>query len=195
VSPLIRRATGESAERMDALAPLRDFARALSHASWFAACGEALSESERADARSYLAALGQSACEISGVPTWSDAAATAQRPDWSRDWWDAEARAQQELQRRAAARFGEAPLLAALTAVTEAADALHGKAALAMSRAGIADPVLTRVAAGSAAQACHQAALALAASAGPDHLLSIKYRLFAAGRWPLGIVGGCFFVF
>lgn len=195
MSPLIRPVIGESAERIDALAPVRNFARTLAHASWFAACGEPLSDSERADARAYTVALEQPACEISTVPTWRDAAATAQRPDWSREWWDAEARAQQELQRRAAARFGDEPVLAALTAVTEAADALHGKAALAISRAGIADPSLTRVAAGSAAQACHQAALALAASAGPEHLFSIKYRLFAAGRWPLGIVGGCFFVF
>jgi len=177
------------------LTPVRDFARTLTHASWFAGCGEPLSDSELTDARAYVAALGQGACEISTVSTWRDAAATAQRPDWSREWWDEEARAQKELQHRAAARFGDEKLLAALTTVTEAADALHGKAALAMSRAGIADPVLSRVAAGSAAQACHQAALALAASAGPDHLFSIKYRLFAAGRWPLGIVGGCFFVF
>jgi hypothetical protein len=178
-----------------ALAAVRDFARNLAHASWFAACGEALSEGELLDARAYVAALGQCALEISAVGSWRDAAATAQRPDWSRDWWDAEARAQRDLQRQAAARFGDETLLAALTAVTEAADALHGAAAVALNRAGLADPTLTRVAAGAAAQACHQAALALAASAGPDHLFSSKYRLFAAGRWPLGIVGGCFFVF
>ena len=195
MSPSTWQVTGESAERVDALAPVQDFARTLAHASWFAACGEPLSDSEIADARAYVAALGQGALEIFAVPTWRDAAATAQRPDWSRDWWDEEARAQKELQHRAATRFGEAPLLSALTAVTEAADALHGAAALALGRAGIADPALTRVAAGAAAQACHQAALALAAAAGPDHLFSIKYRLFAAGRWPLGIVGGCFFVF
>jgi hypothetical protein len=50
------------------------------------------------------------------------------------------------------------------------------------------------VASGAAAQACHQAALAIAAAAGPEHLFATKYRLFAAGRWPLGIVGDRFFV-
>jgi hypothetical protein len=63
-----------------------------------------------------------------------------------------------------------------------------------LSGAGIADPMLTRVASGAAAQACHQAALAIAAAAGPDHLFAMKFRLFAAGRWPLGIVGDRFFV-
>jgi len=183
------------AEESHGLSAVRDFARGIAHASWFAACGEALTAGERAEAEAYLAALGLPAAAIAGVAGWAEAAATAQRPDWSRAWWDAEASAQQALHRRAAERFGEAPLLAALTAVTEAADALPGFAALAMSRAGLADPALTRVAAGAAAQACHQAALALGAAAGSDHLFAIKYRLFAAGRWPLGIVGDRFFVF
>ena len=59
----------------------------------------------------------------------------------------------------------------------------------------LADPALARVAAGAAAQACHQAALALAVAAPPEHVFAVKYRLFAAGRWPLGIVGDRCFVF
>src|SRR6185437_4805443 len=114
----------------------------------------------------YLAELGMPDLAIVGVAGWHEAAAVTQHPDWSRAWWDAETRAQGELQRLALAR----------------------------ARAGIADPMLTRVASGAAAQACHQAALAIAAAAGPDHLFAIKFRLFAAGRWPLGIVGDRFFV-
>ena len=182
-------------EQSDSLAAVRAFASAIPRDSWFAACGEALTASERADAHAYLAALGMPDVAVAGVTGWAEAAAVTQNPDWSRAWWDAEARAQAELQRRAAARSGEERVLAALSEVTEAAGALSGAAALAMSRAGVADPTLTRVAAGAAAQACHQAALALAADGGPDHLFAIKYRLFAAGRWPLGIVGDRFFVF
>jgi hypothetical protein len=180
-----------------ALAAVHAFASAIPRGSWFAACGEALTAGEQADAAAYLAALGMPDIAVAAVAGWVQAAATTQDPAWSRAWWDAEARAQAELQRRAAARLGEERLLAALTTVTEAAAALNGTAALALSRAGIADPALTRVAAGAAAQACHQAALALAAGAGagPDHLFAVKYRLFAGGRWPLGIVGDRFFVF
>ena len=178
----------------DPLASVRDFAGAIARGSWFAACGEPLTASERADAAAYVAALGLPDTAVAGVAGWAAAAATAQHPDWSRAWWDAETRAQAELQRRGEARFGAERLLLALTQVTEAAAALSGAAALALGRAGIADPMLTRVASGAAAQACHQAALAIAAAAGPDHLFAIKYRLFAAGRWPLGIVGNRFFV-
>ena len=179
----------------DDLAAVRAFASAIPRGSWFAACGEALTAGEQADAAAYLAALGMPDITIAGVAGWREAAATTQSPAWSRAWWDAETRAQAELQRRAAARFGAERMLAALTVVTEAAASLSGAASLAMSDAGIADPALTRVAAGAAAQACHQAALALAAAAGPGHLFAVKYRLFAAGRWPLGIVGDRFFVF
>jgi hypothetical protein len=178
----------------DALAAVRAFSSAIARGSWFAACGEALTPAEQADAVAYVAALGTPAVTVAGVTGWREAAAVTQDPAWSRAWWDGETRAQSELQRQAAARFGSERLLAALTSVTEAATALSGAAALAMSRAGIADPTLTRVAAGAAAQACHQAALALAGDAGADHLFAVKYRLFAGGRWPLGIVGDRFFV-
>jgi hypothetical protein len=64
-----------------------------------------------------------------------------------------------------------------------------------MARGGVADQALMRVAAGAAAQACHQAALARAAGAGDDHAFAQKFRLYAGGRWPLGVVGGRLFVF
>ena len=178
----------------DPLASVRAFADTIVRGSWFAACGEPLTASEEADAQAYVAALGTPDIAVAAVAGWGEAAATAQHPDWSRAWWEAEASAQSELQRRGEARFGAERLLAALTRVPEAATALSGAAALALSRAGIADPVLTRVASGAAAQACNQAALAIAAASGPDHLFAIKFRLFAAGRWPLGIVGDRFFV-
>lgn len=179
----------------DALAALQDFADGIALASWFAVCGETLTESERAEARAYLAALGLGDIPIAGVDDWQEAARLTKSPDWSHAWWDREAAAQRELRERGSARFGTDRLLTALSAVTEAADGLHGAAAIALSRAGIADPALTRVAAGAAAQACHQAAMGLAAGASSEHLFAVKYRLFAAGRWPLGIVGDRFFVF
>jgi hypothetical protein len=43
--------------------------------------------------------------------------------------------------------------------------------------------------------ALHEHALARLAQRGPDHLFMRKYRLFEAGRWPLGSVGQTFFLF
>src|SRR5262249_44873967 len=96
----------------------------------------------------------------------------------------------------AAGRCGEEPLMAALSEVMQAAsDRVHGEAAVAAVRDGVADPALHRVAAGAATQACYHAALALAAGRGDTHAFGAKFRLFAGGRWTLGIVGERFFVF
>jgi hypothetical protein len=132
---------------------------------------------------------------VEGVSTWAEAAATAQRTDWCQEWWRAEEAAASALHRSASSLFGETPLLAALSAITLAAAALHGTATRALSRAGVEDPALSRVAAGAAALACHQMALALAADAAEDHPLALKYRLFAGGRWLLGVMGDRCYLF
>ena len=177
------------------LAAVRALATELLAAPWFAACGEPLTEGERADLRRYLAELDLPASPVADVASWSDAAAITKRTDWSQDWWAAEERAARALQERASASLGEAALLAALSEVTEAATSLHGHAALACARAGIADPALSRVAAGAAALACHQMGLVRAAGAGEDHPLAIKYRLSAGGRWLLGVIGESCYLF
>ena len=178
------------------LVRVRGFAREVAQASWFAACGERLIPGERDDAAAYLAALGLDVSAIEGVSRWQEAAATTQRPDWSQDWWEAEEGERRALYAAASREAGEATLLAALSAVTQAAsDIVHGAAAVAASRVGVADPALHRVAAGAATQACYHAALALAAGRGDEHGFAAKFRLFAGGRWPLGIVGDRFFVF
>ncbi|HLJ63926.1 MAG TPA: hypothetical protein VKT70_07465, partial [Stellaceae bacterium] len=172
------------------LAAVHEFARTLPRGAWFAACGEALTSAEEDEALAYSEALGLPRPKVAGVTSWAEALRIIQSPDWSRAWWNAEEAAQKSLFAAARSRFGEAALLEALSAVTAAAGALDGAAA----RSGASPPSLALVAAGAAAQACYHAALALAASAGPAHGFAVKYRLFAAGRWPLAIVGGTHFV-
>jgi hypothetical protein len=162
---------------------------------WFAAVGTELTPSAVADAEAYVAALDLAPCAVAPVAGWRAAAEIAQRPDWSRDWWQAESAREKAFHRQGAARFGLAPLLAALTDVTETAAVLRDRAAGVLGRAGIADEALAKVAGGAAAQACHQRALALLAGGDAGRAFAAKYALFAAGRWPLGIVGGTCFVF
>jgi hypothetical protein len=167
-----------------------------SDVAWFAACGTPLRDDERATAASYLAALGLPPLPIAGVATWREAAALAQREDWSRDWWQAEEEERAALTRAASAAVGESALLASLTRAMEASAApIQAAASAVLARAGIADEMLARVAAGAASQACHHHALAEAAGRGADHAFAMKYRLYRDGRWLLGVVGECCFVF
>lgn len=180
----------------DVLADLRGRLRL---ASWFAALGERLTQGERWDARAYLAELGFADAGVAEVKSWEEAAAIAKSPDWSRAWWDREEAERQRLLGLCGAIYPEHELMAALSRVMELASAsTHGAAAIAASRAGVVDPALIRVAAGAAAQAAYQAALPVLAGnvAGEtEHPFSIKFRLFEAGRWPLGIAGGSFHIF
>jgi hypothetical protein len=178
-----------------ALSRVGDLARMLADLPWFARCGQALAPSDVADARAWLAGLGLGPPPIEAVSGWRDASTLIQRHDWSRPWWDAETAASRALQDPAYARHGERACLAALADVTEAAAALRDWAQAALARAGLKDESLAKVAGGAAAQSCHQRGLAILANADESHAFAAKFRLFAAGRWPLGIVGSAGFVF
>jgi len=85
--------------------------------------------------------------------------------------------------------YPEAALWSALTDLTtDAGDLVHGKAATAAARLGSAAPASIHVAAGAASQAIYQLAVARLAGQSASPFES-KFRLYAAGRWPLGILG------
>jgi hypothetical protein len=110
-------------------------------------------------------------------------------PDWSTAWWEREEGLRRGFLTRAQTLFPERALLTALTELTIAAgDLVHGKAATAAARMDGAAAASVHVAAGAAAQAVYQLALARLAQDGASPFES-KFRLFAAGRWPLGVVG------
>lgn len=164
--------------------------------SWFAATGEPATAGELAEAELYLAGLGYSAIEIVWLADWDAARTASQRADWDRDWWEREQAMQREMYATAQSLLGETALLRHLTVVTEgAARLLHGPAAVAAARAGVADSGLIRAAAGSAAQACYQAALNRFAGGSAEHCFEAKLRLFMAGRWPLTLARGRFHIF
>jgi hypothetical protein len=178
------------------LAAVGRFARMVKNVSWFAALGEPLGADEVDDARAYADALGFPDAGVAEVADWGEAETLAQSPDWNTEWWETEEQQRAALTAAALERMTKDDFLMALTHVTaSASDVVHGAAAVAAARAGISDEGLIRAAAGAATQACYQAALVLAADAGEDHAFAIKFRLFEAGRWPLGIVGNTMGVF
>jgi hypothetical protein len=158
-------------------------------AAWFAALGDPLIESDRADAEAYARALGLGALEVASARDWPEAERILKSPDTSTAWWDREEALRRALLAKLEQRYPERVLWTALTELTtEAGDLVHGKAATAAARMGGAAPASIHVAAGAAAQAAYQLALARLErdTASP---FESKFRLFAAGRWPLGIVG------
>jgi hypothetical protein len=156
-------------------------------ASWFAALGEPLTEGDRDDASAYADALGLGPITIGQAHDWPEAERLLRIPDSS--WWDREEALRKALLTDAEARYPERALWTALTELTTGTgDLVHGKAAAAAARMGSAAAASIHVAAGAAAQAVYQLAVARLAGR-EDSPFESKFRLFAAGRWPLGIVG------
>jgi hypothetical protein len=162
------------------MGPLRTEIRA---ASWFAALGEPLTEGDRAEAKIYA---GIDDVEL--VTSWPDAERFLKSPA-TLDWWEREEELRKDLLARAEAQNPERAFWTSLTELTtEAGDLVHGKAATAAARMTGAAPASSHVAAGAASQAVYQ--LAVARMAGETaSLFESKFRLFAAGRWPLGVAG------
>ena len=164
----------------------------LSSAAWFSGCGLPLEASDRRDARDYLDALGLHArIAIEPVASWEHAERIIRNPNWAVSWWDREEAERRDLMRRCVARLGESAALESLSLAAGAEhEVIHGAAAVAAARAGMADQAPVRAAAGAASMAAHGRSLARLAGVPDTHVFVRKYALFEGGRWPLGIVSG-----
>lgn len=199
--------TGLSLDEDDDLSSLRAVARLaklVGSLPWFSAVGRKLTAAEINDAEAYIAGIGFPELQVAGIENWLAASAAAQAPDWGDDWWQAEQQMQTALLERALTQVDEHDLQVALMHVsTRAGEVAHEHAAQMAQRQGVSDPALLKVAAGAAAQAAYQAALVLAARGadgedeedGEEHPFAIKFRLFEAGRLPLGPAGSTFNLF
>jgi hypothetical protein len=179
------------------LAAVAGLARLVPQVPWFTSVGTAIDAELRAAADSYVSALGFPDATVADVIEWEDAEFAAANPDWNTDWWEAEEQLRVALTAEAVELLGdEEMLVVALTNVTKAAsECVHVAAAGAAGGIGRRNPALVRAAAGAATQASYQTALLLAAGGEEDHPFALKFRLFEAGRWPLGIVGSSFNIF
>ncbi len=185
-----------TSEDTPSLAATEALTARLGAVSWFAALGNPPIADEEAAAAGYLAALGLADVTTAWAADWPAAERLTRGEVWSAEWWDAEERERQTLLARAQGRAGERPLAENMDRLMRtASDTVMAPAAMAATRAGIADQALARVAAGAAIQGAYQAGLALAADAGRDHPFAIKFRLFDCGRWPLGIIEDKFRIF
>ncbi len=183
-------------DEVPSLLVLRRFARKAAGTPWFKTVGEPLTTEVRETAYAYLGALGFPDVALVPVPSWEEAAGTAESLDWNAPDWEAEEQLAAALTSQALERMSEEALSVALAHVTRTVSAglrenIEDMAAL----WEIADEALTQAAAGAIVRAAHQAALALAADAGPDHPLALKFHLFELGRWPIAVTGTTFNLF
>ena len=175
---------------------VRRFARVAQEIPWFSRVGERISPQDRAIAKAYVEALGFPDAEIAEVGDWSEAAIAATNLDVDTPAFEAEEQLRSALTAEALELMDEDLLTFALThlsgLIAEIVESAAGDAAL---RTGYDDEETIRAAAGAAIQAAHQAALVLAAGVEDDSAPAHKFRLFEAGRWPLGLIGTSLHIF
>jgi hypothetical protein len=164
---------------------------------WFSMLGEPLSETELHHLQQYLWGLAiEDPMPVQRVADWPGASEAIANPSWDRRWWDAEQRERARLYTNAAAIRGEVELLESLSrTLGDSTDGAHGAAAVAAARGGCTDAALIRAAAGALSQALYLGQLAVLAGENDRHPFLVKQALFAGGHWPLGIVGGHYYVF
>ncbi len=183
-------------EDFPTLDAVRRFTRVAQEIRWFSRLGERISAEDRANAKAYVEALGFPDAEIAEVGDWSEAVIAATNLDIDTPAFDAEEQIRSALTAEALELMDEELLTFALTHLSGSiAELVEDAAADAALRAGYDDDETIRAAAGAAIQAAHQAALVLAAGAEDEPAPAHKFRLFEAGRWPLGLIGMTLHIF
>lgn len=151
--------------------------------AWFSALGSPLNGEQRSALRAYLEALGLHV-PLQPVASWQEAGELCRQP--SQEWWGAEEAERARLEQGA-------PLDPADPDWLELNAALYRAAARAGE--GHADAALIYAAAGAASYAAYHARLAHAAGVPATHPFRLKYALYCAGHWPLGVYDSQFRIF
>ena len=183
-------------EEIPLLYKARAFAEGLEANSWFSRLGEPLDAREKALAELYLDGLGFPDAEPALISNWEDAASAAETLDRDPIGWEAEEMLRAGLVSRVLERLEEE---AANTALAYVAQKTGDTAKEAVEEAAAMDDVvdmeIVHAAAGALAQAANGAALVVLAEAeddNPPHPFLARWRLFARGRWPVGLAGSTY---
>jgi hypothetical protein len=183
-------------EEIPLLYKARAFAESLNANSWFSRLGEPLDEREKALTQAYLDGLGFPHAEAALLSDWDEAAGAAESMDRDPVGWEAEEMLRTGLISRVLERLDEEAVQMALTVVAQkTGDSARDAVEEAASLADIEDEALLQAAAGMLAQAANGAVLVVLAEAEddqPPHPFLARWRLFARGRWPVGLAGASY---
>ena len=183
-------------EEIPLLYKARAFAESLNANTWFSRLGEPLDPRDRTLARAYLDGLGFPEAEPALLSDWSEAATAAESLDRDPVGWEAEEMLRAGLITRVLERLDEEAVNVALSQIgSKTHDSSRDAVEEAASIDDIEDMELVHAAAGALAQAANGAALVIMAEAEddePPHPFLARWRLFARGRWPVGLAGASY---
>lgn len=185
------------------LQAVREFGERAQRARWFVDLGEPFGDTVNDIARAYLDGLGFPDADAIAVMNWDDALDASESLDLNAEAWEAEEQLRAALMDAVLEGVSEEGLGVVLAHMAaQLAALLPEMIDEALMMADELPDTIRDLAVGSAQQAAHGAALALAAAAitaqndgleageeALNHPLLLRYRLFELGRWPLALTG------
>lgn len=180
------------------LKAVAQFTQMLPGLPWFHQAGEAVNSMDRCLAVDYLAGMGFTGSRIAYLRNWEELAEIAPQLDEGSDWWQEENRLFDTLITEALMQMEESDLQLAFAHIARTVTEVLPEhfESVSIQSGYYADDILRDIALGLAVRNCQMAASVLAAGAvDEEHPFATKFRLYEIGHWPIGIVGGSFFVF
>ena len=188
-------------EEMPTLAAVPAFVQILQNTPWFRSLGDPASDKLRAEAEDYTSALGFPDAYPIFLTDWEDAASAAETQDFNSASWEAEEQARAVLTEALVNTMGEDTFELVMSHIQEKVSEVIGYGAEeAAENLHIEDEQFIAAAIGAGAQAAHQAALVMltgvdSGEVDEEHPFTARFKMFEAGRWPIGILGSSFSVF
>jgi len=183
-------------EEIPLLYKARAFADGFESLPIMARLGETLDAREQNLTRAYLDALGFPHAEPALLSDWDEAADAAESLDQNPDGWEAEEMLRASLISQASERLEEEAIQMLLAYVTQRAGEVAQDAVEYSSTFDeVDDDALKNAAVGMVVRAAEGAALVILAAAedeNPTHPFLCRWRLFARGRWPVGLAGSTY---
>ena len=164
---------------------IEDLTSSISDIPWFKSTGKNMDSLLKKIVKNYCKKIGISE-KIKNIRSWEDAIQIINSDKWNRSCWELEEKEKSNLVNILLKNISEKELFNCLNILTIETTKIIEKYSIEnLKKNDTKYHYFTKVAAGSAAISCYQAALAIAANKDPNHIFISKFQLFKAGHWPL----------
>ncbi|GHF15373.1 hypothetical protein GCM10017044_06900 [Kordiimonas sediminis] len=183
-------------EEYPSLKVVAPFLAVMKKVHWFSNLGEDPDQDVVKVAREYADRLGFPDAWPAFLGDWEEAAEAAESLGFNSPAWEAEEQLRASLTETLMLMLDEETLeLVTMHVNQEMSPIIEEHVQEVAEDLGIEDEEFLLAAMGAAAQACYLAVLAVMSGAGEDHPLVVRFRIFEAGYWPIGILGNSFLIY
>ena len=162
---------------------------------WFKKVGKEIDSSLNAYIKNYCQYLNINK-NVTQVNSWEEANKIINDKDWDKSYWEIEEKEKENLLKILLKNENENKVFSYLRSLTEESFKIIEACSIKdLNKNDLKYQYYSRVAAGSAAICCYQAALAFASNQKQNHIFISKYELFKSGHWPLVIKNKIFNIF